>query len=829
MIKAFLSHSSNDKDQYVRIVANYLGKINIEYDEYTFEEGEKPIDEIFRGLEESQLFVLFISEYALESKWVQNEILIAEKRLSSEQLNKIYPIIIDKNITYKDPRIPDWMRQNYNIKLISKPSLVARRIERKLIKISWEYNPEIKKRENIFVGRNSLLDEFEERIISFSKTKPKVIISSGLESIGRRTFIKKALEKTDLIDSSYNFLTISLDQNDSIEDFILKLNDFGLIDINNEIKSMMTKKMKEKVGIASRILKALQEADEKLLIIDNGCIVQFNREISNWFKNIIKKSYLKQTPIINCASRYKVNNYSSDYNEFIYCINIPELTPYENSRLFNRLLEIYNCKELLNQDDFDIITSNFHGFPDQILFCVEFLRRNGVRETLKNIHNIAEFDNEKASLLLKKYSLDDDIMHFIRLIAQLGIVSITFIFEIVDRNKFEPILSDLIADNICDYLGLDGDFIKLNSSIKSYIMRNKVELKKQYKDLIIKHVKTFLEDDENFERDSSDYIYSLKEALRNNLEVSNDLLIPSHFLRSIKELYYDKKYKLVINLSDKALLSKDNIDDIIIKDIRYYLCLALARTKNNRMLKEVQYIEGPQKSFLLGFYYRLMRRYDDAFSHLDKIKDTPLVKSRARREIVEVLIQTEQHDEAVALAKDNYIENKGNQYHIHTYFNCLINGKDNKKHKTTLERLLTELKEINTTISGDMYMRSKASFEAFILHSETKALNTINDAIALYPTNHYPVVTKFEIGLKFKNISVMKDSLEMLENLVKKNKINKNVLIKPKAYFHAYNKDIDSAKQVLHCELQNYPKTSINIINNKIDKIYNGISYNRVN
>ena len=32
MIRAFLSHSSKDKDSYVEIIANYLGKENIVYD-----------------------------------------------------------------------------------------------------------------------------------------------------------------------------------------------------------------------------------------------------------------------------------------------------------------------------------------------------------------------------------------------------------------------------------------------------------------------------------------------------------------------------------------------------------------------------------------------------------------------------------------------------------------------------------------------------------------------------------------------------------------------------------------------------------------------------
>ncbi|WP_219994777.1 toll/interleukin-1 receptor domain-containing protein [Klebsiella pneumoniae] len=50
MIKAFLSHSSKDKEHYVRNVANWLGKENIIYDEFTFEEGERTLDQIMEGL-----------------------------------------------------------------------------------------------------------------------------------------------------------------------------------------------------------------------------------------------------------------------------------------------------------------------------------------------------------------------------------------------------------------------------------------------------------------------------------------------------------------------------------------------------------------------------------------------------------------------------------------------------------------------------------------------------------------------------------------------------------------------------------------------------------
>ena len=86
MIKAFLSHSSTDKENYVRIVAKKLGKQNIHYDEFTFEEGEKTITEIFKGIDQSELFVFFISNESLNSAWVKKEIFTAKNKGSLSEL-----------------------------------------------------------------------------------------------------------------------------------------------------------------------------------------------------------------------------------------------------------------------------------------------------------------------------------------------------------------------------------------------------------------------------------------------------------------------------------------------------------------------------------------------------------------------------------------------------------------------------------------------------------------------------------------------------------------------------------------------------------------------
>ena len=56
MGRIFLSHSSKQKG-YVEIVARSLGKQRIVYDAWTFEEGNKTLDEIYCDIDSTSLFV----------------------------------------------------------------------------------------------------------------------------------------------------------------------------------------------------------------------------------------------------------------------------------------------------------------------------------------------------------------------------------------------------------------------------------------------------------------------------------------------------------------------------------------------------------------------------------------------------------------------------------------------------------------------------------------------------------------------------------------------------------------------------------------------------
>lgn len=124
MGRAFLSHSSKDKIL-VEAVAKKLGNKYCIYDTFSFEEGQKNLDEIKKGLEDIDLFVIFLSNNSLESEWVKKELEIAYDKLLKKEIGKIYPIIIDTEISYEDSRIPEYLKE-YNLQKITKSNRIKK-------------------------------------------------------------------------------------------------------------------------------------------------------------------------------------------------------------------------------------------------------------------------------------------------------------------------------------------------------------------------------------------------------------------------------------------------------------------------------------------------------------------------------------------------------------------------------------------------------------------------------------------------------------------------------------------------------------------------------
>ena len=177
MIKAFLSHTSVDKDL-VSLVHKKLSANNAWYDAANIENGESIPEKINEGLRVATHYVLFWSENAKNSSWVKAELNAAFVRLLANKC-KFMIFCID------DTELPELL-QPYRYDKVSKEDLDSS-AEFIANTILSQDGGDIKLSE--FVNRTKEIGDIEEA----ARTGYKLVILSGILGIGKSSIAEKAL------------------------------------------------------------------------------------------------------------------------------------------------------------------------------------------------------------------------------------------------------------------------------------------------------------------------------------------------------------------------------------------------------------------------------------------------------------------------------------------------------------------------------------------------------------------------------------------------------------------------------------------------------------
>ena len=803
-MKCFLSHSSKDKAHYVSLVAKKLGP-NVEYDEKTFEEGMQTLDEILKSMQRSDIFVLFISNSSLDSDWVKKEVSEAKKLLDNGDLKRFFPLIIESDITHKDPRIPSWIKNTYNLKPITRPVVAAKRIRERMIEASWQSHPMLKERDQIFVGRNTHIGEFEQRFDDFKKQAPLIVFASGLRDIGRKSTMRFAIKKSNIIRDTYEPTRIDLSQEDNIEGFIVKLHDIGLSE-KHDISDLMTKSQIEKYKLCAKILEDIFSYRELLMIEDQYCIVRFDRKIADWFLHVI--NHIKHDALGMCiATSAKAAKHNYIKEDRLYFMEIPELDKKESEGLFKRHTEHLGLE--LNIEEFKNFAPLLKGFPEQVTYAANLILELGSTEAFKQSEQIISFSTFKAGIFIKKYEDDERALSFLRFISSFDFVSLDFI---INAEQFigKPItkyLDKFCVDSVCETIGYTGQYFRVNEIIRDAIIRDKTAISKEYKDFLKQFVAKFSKNYDVEYYDVSEYHIAIKEALSSNVEIRESLLIPAHFLKTMKDSYNSGNHKDVVKLADRVLLRVDYYDNHTSQDIRYYLCQSLARLRDPRFTAEVQNIDGPEHDFLFGFYYRLRGQFDKAMDRYNKAMKSIRTEQRSRRELVFVMTTVEAYDDALSLAKENYERYPSNPFLAQAYFDCLIHTSSEPNCIKKLENVLISLRQIRGARAEEMSNTLAAKFE-YQFGDKKKSFELINSAITKHAGVVYPVLTALDMSMSEMDREGISNYVNQLE-AGRLGSGHKLAILKAKVLLTALEGDKDRAERMIARDLnQMNPKAS---------------------
>lgn len=819
MIKCFLSHSSTDKEGYVSIVKNIIRKESIIYDEDTFEAGMSPGEEIINGLDETSLFVIFISESALESEWVKNEVFMAKEKVDIGKIDRIYPIIIDEKITFEDARIPSWMKEGFNIQHIRQPKVAARKINSRLRELTWKNHPTLREREKIFVGRNAKIKHVEERFDDYEKDPPLVFIASGLNSIGRKSFIKHSLKKSNVIRDSYELPQVSLDESDSVEDFILKINDLGFTDaINTE--DLLKTDLHEKNKIASVLVNGIVSEKERVLIEDRGAIVQFNGEIVDWFTNIINNIADREHLTFCISSKFRANRSLKHKNPVFYMEEIPELEKSERNGLLSRYTKFRGLE--LSRDELGFFSDILTGYPEQVIYAVDMIAESSVFEAKKNSHLIQEYATDKAKLVIDSLKNNQQALNFLYFLSKFEFISFDFLFELTDEETYFPILSDFLLSSVCERLGASGDYIRVNEVIKDYIDRSRFGMPTEFTDKLKSHVQEFINSNEDDNRDISDYIFSIQEALISGEDVPDRLLVPSYFIKTIRTIYKrggSSNYKEVLRLSDRVLQNSSYLHKNVLSHIYFLKCQALARLRDPEFFGVVKHVHEPEKSFLHGFYYRIQGSQDRAISSYNKVLEKRPNDFRAKSELVLVYMQSDEYELAYELAKQIYIRAPNNPINANNYLSCIFQKDKNQADRSLIEEIVGRLESDPTDRAQEMYSSARAKILAHFDNDVKGAYNLLEETIRRFPEVTYPILTLADLAIQFKNTDKLKQAIALLDDKESKNSQTYRSYIRYKSIYIAMTGDCGKAISLAKTELSGVRKEALDKFINKLSAL----------
>lgn len=794
MGRAFLSHSSKDKD-FVKQVFELLGKDKCIYDESTFEIGLKPVDEIFSSLEDSDIFVYFISENALNSDWVSMELNAANSRarIGAGRLQQIFPIIIDNSISYTDGRIASYLKEgigSYNLRYVDSPLIAYRKIKQQLIKLYIRQNPDTDA-EGIFYGRDEELKSFKRVFDNPLHDPIKSVFVAGIEGIGRRSFCIKAFKDIGIYKSYYLPNTISLGRNETIDDLILKISDLGFASYSIPDLTAISQ-MDTKIGLLVELLNKVQSLNEFILIYDNSVIVNYDG-IVYWFEKALKLINAGLSVAVLTSVRLKATRLKNA--QFVFATEIFELNKTEKVGLLRRLGEVEEV--YFERADIAFMSDCLNGYPPQIKYCVELAKENGIQYVKEHSDRVSLLSSDKVNSILNSLVEGFDrnqALGFVSFLCEYESTPVSVVYDIIKSNSvYSDVYYKMIAMTLCRMIGASNDYVIVHATIKDYVQRVKFEVPKDIRTYLKDRVSDFARNIESKQYadmlNVSELTFYLKENMKKGIFPPDRFLYSTIYLKSVVELYNSGEFNKVITIME-GLHECERIygfEKPIQVRLQIYYCMALARKTVIRKGKDTKNFEGEffkqieffdlrirreclHINFLKGFYYRLNGRLEEAERHYKVVLSIEPEHKQCTREIVSVYRMLEQYDLAENYARSFYRENSDNAFAIQGYFDCLVR----KNSLTTAQlsdvnEMLDAILAVHKYNATNIYYQVLSQYNRFIRHDLSAAISTLNEGLRSFPNSIHLLCDLFDIYEIQGNLSQMYETLMKIQQDEKRN------------------------------------------------------------
>jgi len=529
------------------------------------------------------------------------------------------------------------------------------------------------------------------------------------------------------------------------------------------------KDKKSKVDTAVDFLTDICEMKEYVVIRDNGACVLSNGYFAEWFRDILTHEKLPKKICLLLTSRSFLNRKMEMQYPSVLSLHIKPLNR-ENTKV---LAYAYaNLIDVEINPILDPVIKGLPGIPAFIYRSVDIIKRNHDLNRIKTEINDLLVSEERSYVSVINTIKQDEICYqALILITQFDFVSFNIIEDVLrkaqpDVDPNVP-LEKLYSYSLYEIVGEGNRYVRANVIIKDYISRYKIQLKHKYQVALDEVLKEYINKGE-IKDDLSGYLYNIQQYIKKNpQQVNQSYLIPSFTLKAVIDEYSNRHYKEVVTLCDRFLNDSRNYFGEIIRDIRYWLCCALCRLKDERFYKEVRYFKGYSKNFLLGFFHRWQKNYNQAFEYYSRALQESSTNhdknyvAKAKHEMVMVQILLKDYIGALETARENYETQPLNKYHVEAYYKCLL--RERKPDTIMLKKLLNEFRAlILDTRNQVIYDTLEAEYDYYINHDLQTAIRKLNAAIkeSDEAIRYYPYIALSEISRKIDAPELLKDARE---------------------------------------------------------------------
>lgn len=642
MSKAFLSHNSFDKD-FVEKVFQKLGAARAIYDKITFKKNCDLSDQIRDGLEDADVYVLFLSSSALQSNWVTNEIDLANELKTKWKINKFLIFQLDDT---NWSELPKWMSR-YVVSCPPSPEHVALRIQDELRSDT--------KDDFVCYGRDVDVRTLTEEILDRDFTS--FLFLSGPNGIGRRT-LAKAVYRNIFKDVSSHNISIELDDYADIDviyrNILAYSSNWRAYELVESMQTFGNFSDTEKIREIARLIYEITVGFRQVLIFDIGRSgFDVNGKLIKWLSKLMSFLQRGDYPyVLFLASRYASNEINNQ--GLFYSVN--PLDEEDSKYIFKLLLNSLGIK-FPSKTERDHVESCLVGHPGLIATVVNYLRLNPNYKPTRTHNNIVLLINAEVERMMQDFLQSrPEVERYVALFAEAYIISYEEIIKISEEfHEIVPSVDILVDAGFVIYR--DGYY-----QLAPYVQHYAQTISQSHFESLGDIRKILFDSTGGIE--ATDFIpiqlldSRIVEHFLSNVPVPGylkNLVMPAQLLKAARKHYDNGNYPQASKLAHEAFELKEKLSENGTVEAWRLIGLSAIRTNNTEEFKffNSQYTSIPSIEkkesvywFAQGFQHRYHGNLRDALDAFKKIETLKLADQHVYRELAYIYAFEGTYDEA---------------------------------------------------------------------------------------------------------------------------------------------------------------------------------------